>query len=174
MNRAASDAACIRALASPRLGAGLIDVSCPPAQGSPDRAMALDPHDARARLGRAHLLRGDDPRAALAEVESALAESPDLGDALQLRALLRARLGDPAAETDVDRLLLIPTPQRLYNAACALSLLSRSRSEDGPRLVTRALDLLQRALDSGVSSARLAEDPDLDALRRSPRFPKLQ
>jgi eukaryotic-like serine/threonine-protein kinase len=141
------------------------------AEGDFSGALALAPHDARARLGRAHLLRGDDPRAALAEVESALAEAPDLNDALQLRALLRARLGDPAAETDVDRLLLIPTPQRLYNAACSLSLLSRSK--DDPRLVMRALDLLQRALDSGLPSACLAEDPDLDALRLSPRFSKL-
>ena len=90
------------------------------------RALVLDPQNARAHLGRGLLLRRDDPRAALAEVEAALAVDPDFLDALQARALLRARLGDPAAEADVHRLLQAPTPQRLYNAACALSLLSRS------------------------------------------------
>ena len=72
------------------------------------RALDLDPHSARARLGAAYLRRWHDPRAALAQVESALAEDPEFADALQLRALLRARLGDPAAEADVDCLLRCP------------------------------------------------------------------
>jgi serine/threonine protein kinase/tetratricopeptide (TPR) repeat protein len=134
-------------------------------------ALSLDPHNARAQLGRAYLLRRADPRAALARVESALAEEPDFNDALQLRALLRARLGDPAAEADVDRLLQTPTPQRLYNAACALSLLATPRGD--PRLISRALDCLQRALDSGLPPAYPADDPDLDALRASSRFPSV-
>jgi serine/threonine protein kinase/Tfp pilus assembly protein PilF len=131
-------------------------------------ALDLDPHSARARLGAAYLRRQHDPRAALAQVESALAEDPEFGDALQLRALLRARLGDPGAEADVDCLLRYPTPRRLYNAACALSLLAQ-RSAD-PRLIARGLDLLRRALDSGLPLDHLAHDPDLDALRASPRF----
>ena len=135
------------------------------------RALALDPHNARARLGRAHLRRREDAHEALAQVEAALAEDPDYGDAIQLRALLRARLGDHAAEADIDRLLRTPTPQHLYNAACALSILAHSDAD--PRLITRALDLLRRALDSGLSPEFLSNDPDLDTLRKSQGFYKL-
>jgi tetratricopeptide (TPR) repeat protein len=135
------------------------------------RALDLDPRNARAHLGRAYLLRRDDLHAALAQVEMALNAEPNFGDALQLRALLRARVGDPAAEADVNRLLQVPTPRRLYNAACALALLSRSA--DDPRLVPLALDLLRRALDSGMPPACLADDPDLDALRESPNYSHL-
>jgi hypothetical protein len=101
----------------------------------------------------------------------ALDAEPDFTDALQLRALLRARLGDPTAEADVKRLLQVPTPRRLYNAACALALLSRSAVD--PRLASLALDLLQRALDSGMPPAHLADDPDLDALRKLPNYSRL-
>jgi tetratricopeptide (TPR) repeat protein len=135
------------------------------------RALSLDPLNARAHLGRAYLVRKDDLHAALAHVEKALHAEPNHLDALQLRALLRARLGNPAAEADVHRLLQVPTPRRLYNAACALSLLSRSAAE--PRLLKLALDLLQRALDSGMPAASLADDPDLDALRESPDYSRL-
>ena len=135
------------------------------------RALHLDPHNARAHLGRAYLLRRDDPHAALVQVETALNAEPNFGDALQLRALLRARLGDPAAEADVNRLLQVPTPRHLYNAACALALLSRSAAE--PRLVPLALDLLRRALDSGMPPACVADDPDLNALRESPDYSRL-
>jgi tetratricopeptide (TPR) repeat protein len=135
------------------------------------RALNLDPRHARAHLGQAYLLRRDDLHAALAQVEMALNAEPNFTDALQLRALLRARLGDPTAEADVKRLLQVPTPRRLYNAACALALLSRSAAD--PRLAPLALDLLRRALDSGMSPARLADDPDLDALRKLPNYSRL-
>ena len=136
-----------------------------------DRALQLDPRNPRAHLGRAYLVRGRDPRAALEEVQRALDAEPDFGDALQLRALIRARLNDPGAEADVDRFLHVTTPQRLYNAACTFSLLSRARSD--ARLTARALDYLQRALDAGLSPDYAEQDPDLDTLRRSPRFASL-
>jgi hypothetical protein len=104
-------------------------------------------------------------------VQRALDADPDFGDALQLRALIRARLNDPRAETDVDRFLQVTTPQRLYNAACAFSLLSRAGSD--ARLTARALDSLERALDAGLSPDYPASDPDLDPLRSSPRFASL-
>lgn len=135
------------------------------------RALGLDPKNARAHLGRAHLLRRDDPRTALAEVETALSIDPDFLDALQARALLRARLGDPGAEADVYCLLQAPTPQRFYNAACALALLSRSAANH--RLVPRAIDFLRHALDAGLTPKLLAEDTDLDALREFPQFSDL-
>ncbi len=130
------------------------------------RALTLDPGNPRAHLGQAYFVRSQDPRAALEHAEKALTADPDFGDALQLRALIRARLNDPRAETDVDRFLQITTPQRLYNAACTLSLLSRANSD--ARLTTRALDYLGRALDAGLPPEKPAQDPDLNSLRKSP------
>lgn len=135
------------------------------------RVLAKDPANARAHLGRAYLLRGSDPVAALAEVDEALKSSPGFLDALQLRALLRARQGNTAAESDVDRLVEVPTPRRLYNAACALSVLSQKTGQ--PRYGLRALDLLGRALDAGFPRTDLGRDPDLDPIRTLPGFPKV-
>ncbi len=132
------------------------------------RALNLDPKNVRAHLGRALLQRRTDPRAALTKIETALCIDPNFLDAVQARALLRARLGNPAAEADVDRLLQAPTPQRFYNAACALALLSRSTGKH--LLVPRAIELLRQALDSGLPPTILVEDPDLDALLESPEF----
>ena len=133
--------------------------------------MKLDPRNPRAHLGRAYLVRSHDPQAALEHAENALAAEPDFGDALQLRALIRARLNDPRAEADVDRFLRVTTPQRLYNAACALSLLARVNGD--ARLTARALDYLERALDAGLPPDKPSRDPDLDPVRTSPRFEKL-
>jgi tetratricopeptide (TPR) repeat protein len=132
------------------------------------RALEIDPGHPRAHLGRAYLVRQRAPRTALDHLDKALAADPDFGDALQLRALIRARLGDPGAELDVDRFLRVTTPQRLYNAACTLSLLARGRGN--ARLEERALDYLRRALDAGLSPDYPTQDPDLIALRSSPRF----
>ncbi len=83
------------------------------------RVLSLHPSHARAHLGLAHALRQDDPREALEHVDQALHADPEFADARQLRALLRARQGDPLAESDAEQLARIPLPHRLYNAACA-------------------------------------------------------
>lgn len=142
-----------------------------PARAEADflRALALDPANARALLGRAHLVRPADPRAALELVDRALAFAPRLLEALQLRALLRAHLGDPSAVADADDLSEIPTPLNLYNAACALAVLARTTDDD--RLIPRAHALLLRALDAGFPAADAANDPDLEPLRNLPDFP---
>jgi serine/threonine protein kinase/Tfp pilus assembly protein PilF len=132
------------------------------------RALALDPHDARAHFGMALALRGEAIREALAEANAALRDDPSLLDALQLRALLRARLGDLAALDDAERLCQIKTPHRLYNSACALAVLVETVGES--RLASRALELLDRALDAGFPAAHAATDPDLKPLRALPRF----
>ena len=49
------------------------------------RALALDPRNARAYLGKAYLVRNKDLRAALGQIERALAIDPEFSDALQLR-----------------------------------------------------------------------------------------
>jgi serine/threonine protein kinase/tetratricopeptide (TPR) repeat protein len=132
------------------------------------RALKIDPRNPRAHLGKALLVRREDPKAALEHAEQALAVEPDFGDALQLRALIRARLHDPRAEVDVERFLTVTTPQRLYNAACTLALLTQPRGD--ARLTARAIDYLKRALEAGLPPDQPAQDPDLDPLRTSPQF----
>ena len=136
-----------------------------------ETVLADDPPHARAHLGEALALRLSDPAAALGQADLAVESDPSLLDALQLRALLRARLGQASAVDDVDRLLRAPTPHRLYNAACALALLSRSTGDDGP--IPRSLDLLRRALEAGFDPSIARADPDLDSLRVRPEFGRM-
>ena len=89
-------------------------------------------------------------------------------DAVQLRALVRARLGERGALDDVDRLVESATPHRLYNAACAVAILSEKAAD--PRLRSHAIDLLLRAVKAGFPAAEAAADPDLKPLHDSPRF----
>ena len=132
------------------------------------KSLSARPRNARAHYGLALLLRKDDPRGALIEAESALRDDPDFLDALQARAVLRGRLGDLAAIGDAERLCQVATPHRLYNAACALSLLVEKAGE--ARLANRAVDLLDRALDAGFPAHIAAADPDLAPLRGSPSY----
>jgi serine/threonine protein kinase/Tfp pilus assembly protein PilF len=132
------------------------------------RALERDPRNARAHLGMAYLMRRKDPAAALEHLDAALAADPDFGDALQLRALIRGRLGDERVEADIDRLERTPTAGHLYNAACALALLyQKSRAE---RHAERALVLLARAMAAGFAPSRAAADPDLRSIADRPDF----
>jgi serine/threonine protein kinase/Tfp pilus assembly protein PilF len=126
-------------------------------------ALAQDPKSARAEFGLANLWRHTEPRAAMRALDRAIKADPNLLDAIQLRALMRARQGDPAAESDVDRLIARPTARGLYNGACALAVLSKSIPD--PRYKVRARNLLDRALALGWSAATASSDPDLDPLR---------
>ncbi|GAC1471909.1 MAG: hypothetical protein NVSMB9_18530 [Isosphaeraceae bacterium] len=149
-------------------GISRISSNPPKAEADLRRALSLDPLYARAHLGLALLLRNSQPRMALSEAESALRSDPELLDALQIRALLRARLGDLAAVRDAERLSQVQTPHRLYNAACTFALLIQTAKEE--RFSSQGIDLLDRALDAGFSPALARADPDLNALRVSPRF----
>ena len=110
------------------------------------------------------------PRA-LEYLNRALETDPNLIDAVQLRALVRARLGDPAALDDVERLVESPTAHRLYNAACAVAVFSEKAPNR--RLLSHSLDLLARALKAGFPTADVASDPDLSSLHSLPEFTKL-
>ncbi len=124
-------------------------------------ALANDPASAAAHHGLARVRFRSDPKSGLDHVDRALRADPRHLDSLQLRALIRAHLGRLDALDDVDRLLQAPTPHRLYNAACALAVLSRTH----PAQESRAMDLLRRAIESGFPAAPARDDPDLDALR---------
>ena len=117
------------------------------------------------------LIRAADPRAAIRHLDIALDTDPHLIDAIQLRALLRGRLGDRAALDDVERLLATPTSSRLYNAACAVALYAEKAPE--PRQLTHALELLARALKSGFPPSDALSDPDLKGLHALPEFHQL-
>ena len=117
------------------------------------------------------LVRSDDLRGALRHLDIAIDADPHLIDAIQLRALVRARLGEPSALDDVDRLLKIPTARRYYNAACAVAVYAVKAREQ--RQLPHALELLRRAVNLGFPAAEAVNDPDLAPLRSPARFRRL-
>lgn len=127
-----------------------------------ERARRLDPSNARALLGLAHLKRWSDPRRALELIDLALGLDSNLLDAVALRAMIRAHHGDPAAEGDADQLLMRPTRHNLYNAACAVSRLAMHTGN--PQTKQKARMLLERALGVGIDASDAKRDPDLSWL----------
>jgi serine/threonine protein kinase/Tfp pilus assembly protein PilF len=152
-----------------RVVRGTILLSSDPKGAEADfrQVLAVQPRHAGAHLGLARLFQADPP-AALPHADLAVEGDPGRLEAVELRALLRARLGDRHAVGDVDRLIQAPTPHRLYNAACALALLHQAHPD--PALAARALDLLRRALESGFPREPHRTDPDLKSLRLDPAF----
>jgi tetratricopeptide (TPR) repeat protein len=153
-----------------RVARGMTRVAGDPRGAEDDfrQALKTDERNAHAHYGMALLVRKADPRTALDHLDRSLASDPNLIDAVQLRALVRARLGERAALDDVDRLVEAATSHRLYNAACAVAILSETAS-DG-RLVSHAIDLLTLALKAGFPPQEAASDPDLKPLRSSRRW----
>ncbi len=156
-----------------RIARGITRIAVDPGGAEADflEALAQDDRNAQAHYGMALLVRKADPRKALDHLDRALDSNAELIDAVQLRALVRARLGERAALDDVDRLIESPTPNRLYNAACAVAILSEKTAN--PRLLSHSLELLARALANGFPAAEAARDPDLKPLSASPRFAPL-
>jgi serine/threonine protein kinase/tetratricopeptide (TPR) repeat protein len=156
-----------------RVARGMTRVRTDPEGARADFAHVLkqEPSQPQAHYGMALLVRQTDLPGALAHLDRALESNPNLIDAVQLRALVRARLGQRSALDDVRRLIESATPGRLYNAACAVAILSE-KAED-PRLVSHAVELLSRAIKSGFLPAEVWSDPDLKPLHDSPQFEKL-
>jgi tetratricopeptide (TPR) repeat protein len=152
---------------------GMTRVRIDPVRASADFTTALhaNPKDAMAHYGMARVLRSRDRLDAIEHLNAALESDPDLIDALQLRALERAHLGQPGALDDVMLLIRAPTPHRLYNAACALAVYADE--SQNPKPLTQAMELLEQALRAGFSALEAASDPDLHALRRRPGFAML-
>ena len=156
-----------------RVARGMTRVGIDPegARNDFESVLTDDPRHAAANYGMALLLRSKDPREALRRLDTALNTDSHLIDAIQLRALIHARLGERTSLDDVEHLLEAPTPHRLYNAACAISLYSEKAREH--RLRTHAVELLVRAIQAGFPIAEAASDPDLNALHALPEFRQL-
>ena len=135
------------------------------------QALGIESRNAHALYGMAILARGSNLREALDYLERALKVDPNLTDAVQLRALVRARLGNPAALDDIERLLQSPTSYHLYNGACALAIYSEKVHDD--RQLPHAVELLTRAIASGFPAVQAAADPDLKPLRPLPEFQRV-
>jgi len=67
--------------------------------------------------------------------------------------------------------LLVPTAQRLYNAACALAVYAETAHD--PRPLARSIQLLELAFREGFSTRIARADPDLKTLRSRPEFARL-
>jgi hypothetical protein len=156
-----------------RLARGMTRLSSDPKGAESDfrEVLKMDERNAHAHYGMARLVRKANPRSALDHLDRSLGSDPNLIDAVQLRALVRARLGERGALDDVDRLVESATADRLYNAACAVAILSECT--DDPRLVSHAIDLLTLALKAGFPAHEAISDPDLKPLRSSRRFNEL-
>jgi tetratricopeptide (TPR) repeat protein len=148
-----------------------LDRDPPGARQDFTEALTQDPRNALAHYGMARLTRTNDPRGAIKHLDAALELDPNLVDAVQLRALVRARLGDRSVLDDIDFLEKIPTAQRLYNAACALAVYAETAHD--PRTLERSIQLLERAFRAGFSTRIATADPDLKTLRSRPEFARL-
>jgi len=148
-----------------RAARGLVRLESNPEGAADDfrAALSSQPRHALAHYGMARVLRTRDAGAALDHLDRALAAAPSLFEAVELRALERARRGDRAALDDVERLVAAPTANRLYNAACALAMLGHVGGD--PADLQRAADLLGRAVRAGFPASRAVDDPDLAPLR---------
>ncbi len=140
-----------------------LDLDSDRARADLDHALSQDPENARAHLGMAHLVRSESTDAALDHLDQAIESDSKLIEAYELRALIRAKLGNRSALNDLETLRNSPTPQRLYNGACVLSTLSESVQD--PSLHEDAIHWLRRALESGFPIASIRDDPDLESIR---------
>ncbi len=143
---------------------GLFHLETDPSSAQSDFERVIQKHSrhARAHLGLAMVLRAKEPILALEHANRAYEFDRNLLDALQIRAILKARMGNLSAVEDVDALIQSPTPHRLYNGACALALLAHTNPEAG--VAPRAVGLLDRALRQGFSSQQAKGDRDLQSL----------
>ncbi len=104
----------------------------------------------------------------------ALDASPSFLDARRYRAILLARLGNFAdAMRDINWCLeQDPRGGATHYAAACVAALNLSRTHD-PSAADQALDFLRMALQHGHGQDKAAQDPDLTALRKDPRFVRL-
>ena len=101
--------------------------------------------------------------------EAVVASDPANVEALMALGEAYTRQGDYPRGLEMDERLSRLRPQDpvvQYNLACSLSLLGRREA---------ALETLERAVALGYADrAHLEKDPDLEAVRRDPRFETLR
>jgi tetratricopeptide (TPR) repeat protein len=148
-----------------------LDLDPPGARRDFSDALANNPRNALAHYGMARLTRAGDPQGAVKHLDAAIASDPNRVDAVQLRALVRARLGDRSVLDDVDFLVKAPTAERLYNAACALAVYAETTHD--PRPLDRSIQFLELAFKAGFSTRIAKADPDLKTIRSRPDFVRL-
>ncbi|MAT73375.1 MAG: hypothetical protein CMJ58_28155 [Planctomycetaceae bacterium] len=109
------------------------------------------------------------PQVAREAASEILDIQPDNAAALAGRAVIAARQGDRAAAlADVSRLLeASDAPMHYFQAACVLSLTSAQQAADAEQA---AAYLLRALVAQPALAARADADPDLAALRDSPRY----
>ncbi len=137
-------------------------------------ALRHEPRDAKARygLGMIAMARGEDGPA-LREFDRALEADPSSLEARRYRAILLARRGDWEAATREINGCLARAP------VISESLRGRVRRRPRPRGPSVGRDgragagSPRRAAAEGADLSRAAEDPDLAAIRRLPRFRRL-
>ncbi len=139
-----------------------------------DAALALDPTDRVALENKASLLseQQDQPEAAIALLDRAIAAHPDFATGLSGRGVLHARLGhrDQARADSRAALALDAGGLVRYQAACVAAL----TAGDDPAAITEALKYLAEAIQLDGSFLTLAPlDPDLGALSGRPEFDEL-
>jgi tetratricopeptide (TPR) repeat protein len=138
------------------------------------RAIAAEPDEARPYESRGdlRLLWLEDPAPARADYDRAIELRPDRPQPYFQRGLARLSLGDcDGSVEDFLRFLKLRPGDAVapYNVACAHARAGR---------VEEALDWLEKAvvagfLDGAGNREHLAADPDLESLRRHPRFRRL-
>ncbi len=140
-----------------------------------DDALRFDPRNAQALYGRAMIAmgRGEDA-GALRDFDRAIEADPSRNEARRYRAILLARKGDwESASLEINRCLQREprSPATLYAAACVAARAFGTFTTTAT--ANQSLDLLERALAEGAERSWAAQDPDLVAIRRLPRFRKL-
>jgi serine/threonine protein kinase/tetratricopeptide (TPR) repeat protein len=149
------------------------------ASRSPKKAMSAlakvqkaNPNDAEANFGfaRALVAQGKETEA-LNYLNASIVYRPDFIVARQLRAVILARAKNDNALADIDYCLWKePNDGKThYNAACVMALLSSVE----PNAEKEALEHLENAFDHGYGREQAPDDPDLENLRRNPRFKAL-
>jgi hypothetical protein len=131
-----------------------------------------EPNHVQALYGLAMLASTNEPLEAITYLDRALDADARFADALRQRALLCARRRDFAKATRDINLCLQLEPRSgptLYTAACV-----QARGANGDaNAINKALDFLEHAFLRGYGRDRAANDEDLTALRKNPRFRQL-
>jgi serine/threonine protein kinase/Flp pilus assembly protein TadD len=144
-----------------------------------DEVLALDPDEPQALYGRGMLLmRAGEDGAALSCFKRAAELAPQLVEARRYRAILLARAKQFAAAADDVNWCLRERPDDgagYYAAACVAALAAEAygAAPAARQATDQALAFLEKALARGYGRDRAAQDPDLKAVCRHPRFAEL-